>query len=210
MTSNGIEDNQVRVVCPHCKVSFTKKIDIEKIDGLHATLISSHPSGENCPPFIAFIDTSGKHRGSQKIDSIEHGFTINDKIVENARNKINELKDALRFYHLKFPRDKGRGFEQKISSVSDRSLMGSRFYTIIIDSLTAFQDENIFGTISMEKDDEFEGGLLAYGKYHGMIFTLFWKDQKSLLNQSIEEIRANASLTVEKLLDIYDVADLFF
>jgi len=210
MTSNDLEDNQVRVICPHCKISFKKKIETQKIDGLHATLISSHPNGENCPPFIAFIDASGKHRGSQKIDSIEHGFTINDKIIENARSKINALKDAVRFYHLKFPREKGRGFEQKISSVSDRSLMGSRFYTILIEALTAIQEENVFGTISMEKDADFEGGLLVYGKYHSMIFTLFWKDQKSLLNYSVEEIRANANLTVEKLLDIYDVTDLFF
>ncbi len=210
MTLNGLGEKQSRVICPHCKMSFKKKVDIQKIDGLHATLISSHPNGENCPPFIAFIDSSGKHRGSQKIDSVEHGFTINEKIIENARNRINELKDALRFYHLKLPREKGRSFEQKISNVIDRPLMASRFYNILIESLMALQEENLFGVISMEKDTNFEGGLLVYGKYNGMIYTLFWKDQKFLKEQSLDEVQANVFLMVEKLLDIYDVTDLFY
>ncbi|MFX1274197.1 MAG: hypothetical protein ACFFBP_00495 [Promethearchaeota archaeon] len=209
MSSNNSSETEIRMVCPHCKISFKKQMDVQNIDGLYTTLINKHPNGENCPPFLAFIDSAGKHRGSQKIDNIEHGFTINEQIVQNARNRINELKDAIRFYHLKIPREKGRGFEQKISNVTDRVLMGSRAYTILMESLTATQVENMFGMITMEKRKNFDGGLLVYGKYNGLIYTLFWKDQKSLQNQSIVEIQANANLTVEKLLDIYDLMDLF-
>lgn len=210
MTTNGNEDKTIRIICPYCKVSFTQQIERQKAEGLHTTLINNHPNGNNCPPFLIFIDANGKHRGSQKIDSIEHGYTIDEQLLENARSQINELNDAIRFYHLKVPRGKGRGFENKVSSVPDRSIMSSRFYNTLIKSLLDMQVENLFGTITLERDGDFEGGLLVYGKYFGMIFTLFWKDQKTLQSQNMDEIKANAYLIIEQLLEIYDLIDLFY
>ena len=88
--------------------------------------------------------------------------------------------------------------------------MSSRFYNILVNALFDMQIENLFGTITLEKDGEFEGGLLVYGKYFGMTFTLFWKDQKTIQSQSMDEIKANAYLIIEQLLDIYDLMDLFY
>ena len=137
------------------------------------------------------------------------GLRLGDQI-ENINLKINELNEALRFYHIKVPRGKGRGFENKVSNVTDRAIMSSRFYTILIDSLSDMQIENLFGTITLESDGNFEGGLLVYGKYFGMIYTLFWKDQKAIQNQNMDELQANANLIIEQLLDIYDLMDFFF
>jgi len=210
MTTTDNDDKSIRIICPYCKVSFKQQVERQKAEGLHTTLINNHPNGNNCPPFLIFIDANGKHRGSQKIDSIEHGYTINEQLLENARSQINELNEAIRFYHIKVPRGKGRGFENKVSNVTDRAIMSSRYYTILIDALSDMQAENLFGTITLEQDGNFEGGLLVYGKYFGMIFTLFWKDQKALQNQNMDEIKANANLIIEQLLDIYDLMDFFF
>ena len=49
-----------------------------------------------------------------------------------------------------------------------------------------------------------------FGKYLEMAFTLYWKDQKLILTKTIEELKAYALLTVEKLLDLYDLIDYFF
>jgi hypothetical protein len=43
-----------------------------------------------------------------------------------------------------------------------------------------------------------------------MIYTLFWKDQKAIQNQNMDELQANANLIIEQLLDIYDLMDFFF
>jgi len=209
---NGEKNGEktIRIICPYCKVSFKQQVEHQKAAGLHTTLINNHPNGKDCPPFLIFIDANGKHRGSQKIDSIEHGYNINEQLLENARSQINELNEAIRFYHIKVPRGRGRGFENKVSNVTDRAIMSSRFYTILIDSLSDMQAENLFGAITLERDGNFEGGLLVYGKYFGMIYTLFWKDQKVIQNQNMDELQANANLIIEQLLDIYDLTDFFF
>ncbi len=62
----------VKMLCPYCKLSFDKNIERRKTNGLYNILIKTHPKGEECLPFIAFIDNNGKHRGSQKIDNIEN------------------------------------------------------------------------------------------------------------------------------------------
>ncbi len=209
MTSTENEENLIRIVCPYCKVSFKQQVERQKTDGLHTTLINTHPNSNDCPPFIIFIDAQGKHRGSQKIDSIEHGFKISAQILENARDQINELNATIRFYHLKVPRNNTRSFETKVSSVMDRAIMSTRLYTILIDSLSDIQEENLFGVISLEKDGNFEGGILVYGKYFGMIYTLFWKDQKKIQSQNMNDIKINANLVIEQLLDVYDLMDLF-
>ena len=43
-----------------------------------------------------------------------------------------------------------------------------------------------------------------------MIYTMFWKEQKSLLSKSLDDLKAEANLTVEKLIELYDLMDLFF
>jgi len=209
MTAIDNEDKHIRIICPYCKISFKQQIERQKAEGLHTTLINNHPNGNDCPPFLVFIDANGKHRGSQKIDSIEHGFNINDQLIENARNQINELNETIRFYHLKVHK-KGRNFENKVSNVTDRAIMSSRVYKLLIDTLLDMQAENLFGVITLEEDNDFEGGLLVYGKYIGMIFTLFWKDQKLVYNRNMDEIKANANLIIEQLIQIYDIMDLFF
>jgi hypothetical protein len=88
--------------------------------------------------------------------------------------------------------------------------MSSRVYKLLIDTLLDMQAENLFGVITLEEDNDFEGGLLVYGKYIGMIFTLFWKDQKLVYNRNMDEIKANANLIIEQLIEIYDIMDLFF
>ena len=74
----------VNFICPYCKESFRKEIEYEKKSGLFNLLIKNHPKGENCPPFIAFIDNNGKHRGSQKIDNIEGDISNNEQLLEDA------------------------------------------------------------------------------------------------------------------------------
>ena len=211
MTSSE-DSTLINMICPYCKESFRKQVDYQKKQGLFTVLIKNHSDDSECPPFIAFIDNNGKHRGSQKIDNIEdeEEVSLNEQLLESARNRINELKDDIRFYHLKVPRRGGRGFEHKVSSVSDRAFMSSKFYLSLVDFLTEYEEDNTFGAISIEKNSEFDGGLLVYGKYLGLIYTMFWKDQKPLLSKSLDDIKAEANLTVEKLIELYDIMDLFF
>ncbi len=44
----------------------------------------------------------------------------------------------------------------------------------------------------------------------GLIYTLFWKEQKSLLSKTLDDLKAEANLTVEKLIELYDIMVLFF
>jgi hypothetical protein len=200
------------MICPYCKESFRRQVEYEKKSGLFTILIKNHSENTSCPPFIAFIDNNGKHRGSQKIDDIgsEEEISINEQLLENSRNRINELKNDIRFYHLKVPRKGGRGFEHKVSSVSDRSFMSSKFYISLVEFLSEYREDNTFGAISIERDTDFEGGILVYGKYLGLIYTLFWKEQKILIGKPLDDIKAEANLTVEKLIELYDIMDLFF
>ena len=148
---SDFEENVVlKLMCPYCKVSFKKQVEYNKKDGLSTILVKDHPNSQDCPPFVAFIDNNGKHRGSQKIDSIEQGDTINDELLQTARNQINELKETLRFYHLKMPRKNGRGFEYTVASVTDRAFMSSNNYTALIDFLTLNEENNTFGTLTLE------------------------------------------------------------
>ena len=211
MTSTE-DSSLINMICPYCKESFRKQIEYEKKSGLFTVLIKNHSENSSCPPFIAFIDNNGKHRGSQKIDDIgdDEEISLNEQLLENARNRINELKDDIRFYHLKVPRKGGRGFEHKVASVSDRPFMSSRLYFSLVDFLTEYEEANTFGVISIERNTDFEGGILVYGKYIGLIYTLFWKEQKSLLGKSFDDLKADANLTVEKLIELYDIMDLFF
>ena len=39
---------------------------------------------------------------------------------------------------------------------------------------------------------------------------MFWKEQKSLFGKSLDDLKAEANLTVEKLIELYDIMDLFF
>ncbi|MFX1313043.1 MAG: hypothetical protein ACFFHD_10565 [Promethearchaeota archaeon] len=200
----------VNFICPYCKESFRKQIEYEKKTGLFSLLIRNHPNGENCPPFIAFIDNNGIHRGSQKIDNIEGDISQNEHLLEDARRKIDELDQTVRFYHLKVPRRGGRGFEHKVSNVQDRAFMSSKFYSQLIEFLTNSNIINTFGTINIDSDTDFEDGVIIYGKYLGMAYVIYWKDQKTLKSKNLEELKAHANLTVEKLLDIYDLIDFFF
>ena len=211
MTS--IEDTPlINMICPYCKKNFRKNVEYQKKSGLFTILIKNHSENSKCPPFIAFVDNNGKHRGSQKIDKIEseEEVSINSQLLENARNRINKLKKDIRFYHLKVPRRGGRGFEHKVSSVSDRTFMSSKLYLSLVEFLADFDDNNIFGTNYIEKSAEFEGGILVYGKYHGLIYTIFWKDQKPLITKSLDNLKAETNLAVEKLIELYDINDLFF
>ncbi|MFX1238023.1 MAG: hypothetical protein ACFFAS_20510 [Promethearchaeota archaeon] len=210
MSQNGYEHKNINIICPHCKVTFTRPIEFKKSDGLYSTLINNHPNNRDCPPFLIFIDAHGKHRGSQKIDVIEQANKINEKFVESTRNKINELEDAVRFYHIKVPSNKGGGFECQVTEDKDRAVLNTKFYHILIEMLIDTCEENMLGIITLEKSKDFEGGVLTYGKYQGMIFTIFWKDQKAFQRQSMEDIQMNANLTVEKLFNLYDLADFLF
>ncbi len=210
-----ISDDAVLVnfICPYCKKSFSKKIDYQKKSGLFSLLIKNHPEGDSCSPFIAYIDTNGRHRGSQKIDNIEGeevDVSENEQFLGSAQETINEIDKIVGFYHLKVPRKKGRGFEHKVASVKARTFMSSKFYTTLIDYLIENEAVNTFGTITIETDSGFEEGVLMFGKYLEMAFTLYWKDQKLILTKTIEELKAYALLTVEKLLDLYDLIDYFF
>jgi hypothetical protein len=198
------------MICPYCKESFRKEVDYQKKTGLFTILIKNHPKGDDCPPFIAFIDSNGRHRGSQKIDDVGGEETINGQFLENARRSINELEETLRFYHLKVPRRKGRGFDHKVAGVKDRTIMSSKFYKGLIEFLSDIENDNTFGLMTFEGDGNNSGGTLVYGKYLGMIFTMFWKDQKDLQNKPIDEIKGFTNLTVEKLIGLYDLMDFFF
>jgi hypothetical protein len=208
--SHSREVITVNMICPYCQLSFRKKIEYQKKTGLSSILIKNHDEGHNCPSFLAFIDSNGKHRGSQKIDKIEEGSSISNKILENARKNINELENVLRFYHLKMPRKDGKGFDHKVANVMDRSFMSSKFYKNLISILTLFDDRNIFGIMAYDGDIDFEGGNLIYGKYFRMIYIFLWKDQKAIQNKSFDELKGNTNLLVEKLIEIYDLTDFFF
>ena len=180
----------------------------KKKAGLFSILIKNHPHALECPPFIAFIDNNGQHRGSQKIDNIEEE-SINGQILEEAQKRIDEL-DELRFYHLKLPRRDNKRFEYKYADVKDKIFMSTPFYFALQKFLLDNRQDNTFGTVDVESNSDFEGGLLVYGKYLGLAYTIFWKDHLTLVNKTLDELKGYANLTVERLLDIYDISDLFF
>jgi hypothetical protein len=198
------------MICPYCKESFRKQVEYQKKTGLFTILIKNHPNGDDCSPFIAFIDNNGRHRGSQKIDNVDDDSTLDGQFLESVRGSINELESILRFYHLKVPRRGGRGFNIRIGDVKDRTFMSSKFYTQLIEFLTENEDDNTFGVMTFEGDGINEDGTIIYGKYLGMIYTMFRKDQRDLHNKPIEEIKAYTNLTVEKLIELYDLMDFFF
>ena len=198
---------QVNLICPYCKVTFQKTVEIQKKQGLFNILINNHTNDSNCPPFIVFIDNNGMHRGSQKIDDVDDNDTSQEEILQLAQRKISQLEKELRFYHLKMPRRNGRGFEHKVSNVLDRSFMNDYFYKCLIDYLQNIKETNTFGSIT---HDGFKGGILVYGKYLGMIYTLFWVDQKSIQDKNFDELKGLANLTIEKLIELYDLMDFFF
>ena len=200
------EKTLLKIICPYCQVNFKKNVEHTKKQGLFTVLIKEHPDNENCPPFIAFIDDHGKHRGSQKIDDHADISAVNGELLEGAMDRINELKKTLRFYHLKVPRKDNRGFEYKVANVADRSFMSSKLYMTLIEFLTENHDYNIFGFVGIQHED----GLLVYGKYLGMIYTIFWTDQKSLQNKTFDDLKGYANLTIEQLIEIYDLMDFFF
>lgn len=206
----SVNATQVNLICPHCKVTFQKKVDIPKKQGLFNILINNHHNDADCPPFIVFIDTNGMHRGSQKIDDFDDSdFNRQDQqeILDQAHRIISQLEKELRFYHLKMPRKNGRGFEHKVSNVMDRTFMDFNFYKCLIDYLQKIEENNTFGSIT---HDGFKGGILVYGKYLGMIYTIYWIDQKSIQDKTFDELKGLANLTIEKLIEIYDLMDFFF
>ena len=200
----------VLLVCPYCKKNFAANLEYNRGNYLSSILIKGHVNGDQCPPFIAFIDANGRHRGSQKIDNYEEDKPINEQLVENASRTINELEETIRFYHLKAPRRNDRGFEHKVANVKDRAFMSTPFYSSIINFLAETRNDNVFGIINCEISSHFEGGALIYGKYLGMIYTLFWKNQRELKAKNFDDLQGYANLTVEKLLDVYDIVDFFF
>ena len=204
------ETIQVNMICPYCKFSFKKKVEYQKKSGLFSVLIKNHQKSDNCPPFIAFLDSQGKHRGSQKIDKVESESSISNEMLEIARKNINELENTLRFYHLKVPRKAGIGFDHKVANVSDRAFMSSTSYMDLMGFLTTYEGSNTFGIIAFKRDVNIEGRIVIYGKYLGMIYIFLWKDQKTIQNKSFDELKGLANLTVEKLIEIYDLADFFY
>ena len=88
--------------------------------------------------------------------------------------------------------------------------MSSKFYLSLVDFLTNYEEDNTFVTINIERGFDFEGGVLVYGKYHGLIYIMFWKDQRLLISKSLDDLKAESNLTIEKLIESYDIIDLFF
>ena len=214
------KNTTIIMICPYCKTSFMKSVKNQNRGaGLSSLLVKNHPKSQKCPPFVAFIDNHGAHRGSQKIDDIddiddiEENVSLNSQLFENARKNITELEHLLKFYHLKVER-KGvhgeSGFEHKIADENDKAFMESSFYKNLIQFLSENKDHSTFGIIDNEGDHDFVGGSLIYGKYLGIIFTLFWKDQAFLQNKTLESLKSYANLTVEQLIDTYDLVDFFF
>lgn len=202
---------KTNIICPYCKKSFRRELDQFNQDkSLYAVLIKEHPKSQDCPPFIAFIDKNGKHRGSQTIDDVGDMESIKQEMIDSASDRIAELEDQLQLYHLKVPRREGRGFEHKVANVKGRIFMSSRMYRDLFLFLKDCDQENTFGILLCEGFSEMDDGLLLYGKYLGMIYILFFKDQKFVKQKSCEELRGYANLTVEKLLDIYQLSDFFF
>ena len=94
----------IHFICPNCSLSFKKKIELKLMDNISTILIKSHPNGKDCPPFLAYIDAFGEHRGSQKVDSIEkdilfsYGFITGNKYritVECCKNCILDLGEII-------------------------------------------------------------------------------------------------------------------
>jgi hypothetical protein len=69
-------------------------------------------------------------------------------------------------------------------------------------------DDNITGCIVCAV--YFQNKLAYCNKYHGMIYTIFWKDQKSLKGKTLDDLKGEANLTIEKFLDIHNLYDFFF
>ena len=206
---SGLEEKYSLLICPYCKFTFQKQLEIQKSEGLYTVLIKNHPNSNNCKPFIAFLDNNGIHRGSQKIDTIEKENENNEKLLQHARKAINELENVIRFYHIKIPRTMGTSLEYKVANVKDKAFMSSKTYARLIDYLTENENNNTFGIISIDNDQDFEGGLLLFGKYLGMLFTIFWKDQRDLSTKSFDDLKAYANIIVVKLIDLYNLSDLF-
>ena len=70
MTSSE-ESILINITCPYCKDNFRKQVKYQKQTSLFKIFIKNHSKTKECPPFIAFIDYNGMHRGSQKISNIE-------------------------------------------------------------------------------------------------------------------------------------------
>ena len=206
---NPLEEmRNVAIICPYCKIAFFKKVTIPtNIERKLFTLfIKNHPDSEDCGPFLSFIDKQGMHRGSQKIDSMEED-SISDELSDQANEEISEMEDALRFYHLRVLRKEGRGFEYKYANVMDRAFMSSRVYSTLITFLTNHDEEDAFGILACKDHDNFQGGHLVYGKYHGIVYTVFWNDQAFLQQNSLDEIRDHANIMVNNLLDLYELRE---
>ncbi|TXT67571.1 MAG: hypothetical protein BAJALOKI1v1_50011 [Promethearchaeota archaeon] len=200
---------KVLILCPYCKNSYYKELSNKKEHGsLFSILIKDH---EDCGPFIAFIDENGMHRGSQKIDHIDDSAK-NERFISGALKTINELNEKMRFYHIKIPKKRHKqGFEHMVATVQDRPFMSSEVYKDLLNFLKVYREDNTFGMISLNSASDFDlDGALVYGKYFGMIYTLYWNDQTMLKRNSWEEIRAFTNLTIEKLIELYDLMDLFF
>ena len=74
--TNSDDATLINMICPYCKESFRRHVEYQKKSGLFTILIKNHSENAECPPFIAFIDNNGKHRGSQKIDNVEEKDSI--------------------------------------------------------------------------------------------------------------------------------------
>ncbi|TXT59895.1 MAG: hypothetical protein BAJALOKI3v1_1000006 [Promethearchaeota archaeon] len=201
---------KVNIICPYCKHNFQKDIEGgNNSTKLLSILIKDHPNSQDCGPFIAFIDKNGSHRGSQKIDNVDEVDSEKSKVIEDARSRIEEMDDKLRFYHLKIPPEKGRAFDHKVAKVSDRSFMSSAFYMYLIQYLLNCEAESTFGMICLNDHKDLDG-ILVYGKYLGILYTMYWKDQISIKQKSWDDLKGYTNLAVEKLLDFYDLIDLLF
>ncbi len=109
------ETTLVNMICPYCKESFRKQVEYQKKTGLFTILIKNHPNSHECPPFIAFIDNNGRHRGSQKIDNVDeedNEESISGQFLENARFHFPKgFSDFLALTNGPWPRsrsDKGK------------------------------------------------------------------------------------------------------
>lgn len=190
---------------------FRKDIKNKKKSGtLYSTLIKEQDGHKECGPFLAFIDNNGMHRGSQKIDHIDDARSENEPYIDQALTNINELDEKIRFYHLKIPKRRfKRSFEHKVASVKDRAFMSSRFYKNIFDFVNNCKNESMFGMVSLDSHPDVDGSLV-YGKYMGLLYILYWNNQKEIKNKSWDEIKGYTNLTIEKLIELYELIDLFF
>ncbi len=172
-------------------------------------LMVKRVSGSGC--YKVFIGKSIADKTTSSIKASETSNIIenNEKLLQHARKAINELENVIRFYHIKIPRTMGTSFEYKIANVKDKAFMSSKTYARLIDYLTENENNNTFGIVSIDNDQDFEGGLLVFGKHLGMLFTLFWKDQREPLTKSFEDLKDYANLIFEKLIDLYNLTDLF-